>query len=87
MGLVGGPQGQPDNQPAQAGDRQRDVRMLNKRKGGNDMDTRGRSQKPWQRAFVVIAAIAVGGFMLIFGVWSLLLPVRGAHVVVGEGEE
>jgi len=42
--------------------------MLNKRKGGNDMDTRGRSQKPWQRAFVVIAAIVVGGFMLIFGV-------------------
>ena len=29
---------------------------------------------PWQRAFVVIAAIVVGGFMLIFGVWSLLLP-------------
>ena len=38
------------------------------------MDTRGRSQKLWQRAFVVIAAIVVGGFMLIFGVWSLLLP-------------
>jgi hypothetical protein len=48
--------------------------MLNRRKGGNDMDTRGRSQKPWQRAFVIIAAIVVGGFMLIFGVWSLLLP-------------
>jgi hypothetical protein len=38
------------------------------------MNTRGRSQKPWQRAFVIIAAIVVGGFMLIFGVWSLLLP-------------
>jgi hypothetical protein len=48
--------------------------MLNKRKGGSDMDTRGLSQKPWQRAFVIIAAIVVGGFMLIFGVWSLLLP-------------
>jgi hypothetical protein len=48
--------------------------MLNKRKGGSDMNTRGRSQKPWQRAFVIIAAIVVGGFMLIFGVWSLLLP-------------
>jgi hypothetical protein len=54
--------------------RQRDVRMLNKRKRGNDMNTRARSQKPWQRAFVTIAAIVVGGFMLIFGVWSLLFP-------------
>jgi hypothetical protein len=55
--------------------------MLNKRKGGNDMNTRGRSQKPWQRAFVVIAAIVVGGFMLIFGVWSLLLRAALADVV------
>src|SRR5215218_9813471 len=38
------------------------------------MNTRGRSPKPWQRAFVTIAAIVVGGFMLIFGVWSLLFP-------------
>jgi hypothetical protein len=54
--------------------RQHDVRMLNKPKGGNDMGTRGRSQKPWQRAFVTIAAIVVGSFMLIFGAWSLLFP-------------
>jgi hypothetical protein len=45
-----------------------------KRKGGNDMNTLGRSPRPWQRAFVTIAAIVVGGFMLIFGVWSLLFP-------------
>jgi hypothetical protein len=44
------------------------------RKGGNDINTRGRSSKRWQRAFVTIAAIVVGGFMLIFGVWSLLFP-------------
>jgi hypothetical protein len=44
------------------------------RKGGNDMNTPARSPKPWQRAFVTIAAIVVGGFMLIFGVWSLLFP-------------
>jgi agmatinase len=36
------------------------------------MSTRDRSRKPWQRAFVIIAAIVVGGSMLIFGVWSLL---------------
>jgi hypothetical protein len=48
--------------------------MLNKRKGGNDMSTGGRSPKPWQRAFVIIAAIIVGSFMLIFGAWSLLFP-------------
>jgi hypothetical protein len=35
------------------------------------MSTRGRSQKLLQRAFVTIAAIVVGGFMLIFGAWSL----------------
>jgi hypothetical protein len=38
------------------------------------MNTHARSPKPWQRAFVTIAAIVVGGFMLIFGVWSLLFP-------------
>jgi hypothetical protein len=38
------------------------------------MSTRGRSQKLWQRAFVTIAAIVVGGFMVIFGAWSLLFP-------------
>jgi hypothetical protein len=55
--------------------------MLNKRKGGNDMNTPGRSQKPSQRALVVIAAIVVGGFILIFGVWSLLLP-RGLDAFI-----
>jgi hypothetical protein len=36
------------------------------------MNTRGRSPEPWQRVFVTIAAIVAGGFMLVFGVWSLL---------------
>lgn len=38
------------------------------------MNTSARLQKPWQRTFVTIAAIVVGGFLLIFGVWSLLFP-------------
>jgi hypothetical protein len=41
-------------------------------KGDNDMNTHARSPKPWQRACATIAVIVVGGFMLIFGVWSLL---------------
>jgi hypothetical protein len=38
------------------------------------MSARGHSSKPWQRMFVTIATAVVGGFMLIFGLWSLLLP-------------
>ena len=38
------------------------------------MSARGHSSKPWQRMFVTIATTVVGGFMLIFGLWSLLLP-------------
>jgi uncharacterized membrane protein YjjP (DUF1212 family) len=36
------------------------------------MSTQSRSPQPWQRVFVTIAAIVAGGFMLIFGVWSLM---------------
>jgi hypothetical protein len=36
------------------------------------MSTRSRSPKRWQRVFVTFAAVVAGGFMLIFGVWSLL---------------
>jgi len=32
----------------------------------------GSVPKLWQRVFVTIAAIVAGGFMLVFGVWSLL---------------
>jgi hypothetical protein len=35
---------------------------------------RGRSSKTWQRMFVTIATTVVGGILLIFGIWSLLLP-------------
>ena len=38
------------------------------------MSMRGRSSKTWQRMFVTIATTVVGGVMLIFGIWSLLLP-------------
>ena len=38
------------------------------------MSAGGHSSKPWQRMFVTIATTVVGGFMLIFGLWSLLLP-------------
>jgi hypothetical protein len=38
------------------------------------VSTQSRSPKPWQRVFVTVAATVVGGFMLIFGIWSLLLP-------------
>ena len=38
------------------------------------MSMRGHSSQTWQRMFVTIAATVVGGFMLIFGIWSLLLP-------------
>jgi uncharacterized membrane protein YjjP (DUF1212 family) len=40
----------------------------------NDMSTRGRSPQHWQRVFVMIAMAVAGGFLLIFGVWSLLFP-------------
>jgi len=36
------------------------------------VSTQGRVPKLWQRVFVTIAAIVAGGFMLVFGVWSLL---------------
>ena len=36
------------------------------------MSTRGHPPHRWQRVFVTIAAIVAGGFMLVFGVWSLL---------------
>ena len=38
------------------------------------MSMRGRSSKTWQRMFVTIATTVVGGVLLIFGIWSLLLP-------------
>jgi hypothetical protein len=38
------------------------------------MNPHSRSPIPWQRAFVTIAAVVVGGFTLIFGIWSLLFP-------------
>jgi hypothetical protein len=34
----------------------------------------GRSSKTWQRMFVTIATTVIGAVMLIFGIWSLLLP-------------
>jgi hypothetical protein len=38
------------------------------------MSTRSRSPQAWQRVFVTVAAIVIGGVMLAFGVWSLVLP-------------
>jgi hypothetical protein len=40
------------------------------------MSTQGRVQKLWQRVFVSIAAIVAGGFMLVYGVWSLPIICR-----------
>jgi hypothetical protein len=38
------------------------------------MSMRGRSSKTWPWMFVTIATTVVGGVLLIFGIWSLLLP-------------
>lgn len=45
------------------------------------MSTQNRAPQLWQRVFVTIAAIVAGGFMLIFGVWSLMFSRSFANLI------